>query len=264
MIAGLHYGLKWQDVLKLANACGAACCEILGATPDLSLSRARVLELYDGAPFTPLAFEAAEKSPVPGYENAIGEFLTVAVEELEKLHKRISGASYFQRVADLIVGVEAGGGRVHVTGIGKTEYVSGYIASLFASTGTPAYFLHGTECVHGSAGQVAPGDVVIVISNSGETGEMKKAVTTLKKNGGLIVGVSGNPRSWLARQSDVFLYAGVEHEGSPLNFEPRASILAQVYVLAALSIELQARKNISRANYIAWHPAGIIGEETCD
>jgi len=197
------------------------------------------------------------------YENAVEDFLGIAVEELDKLRRRI-GPGYFQRVADLIQHAEARAGRVHVTGIGKPEYVSGYVSALLSSTGTPAYFLHGTECVHGSAGQVAPGDVVIVISNSGETSEMRLAVTTLKNNGAIIVGVSSSPQSWLARHSDEFLYAGVEREGSPLGFEPRASILAQIYVLAALSIELQSRKNISRTHYNAWHPNGRIGEMTCD
>ncbi len=265
MIAGLRYGLTWGDALRLANACGAACCEIYGATPDLTRSRLRVFEFYDGMPFTPPEFEPTAKSPQhSGYENAIAEFLKVSVEELEKLRSKIGGASYFQRVADLITKVESRGGRIHVTGIGKPEYVSGYISALLSSTGTPAYFLHGTECVHGSAGQVAPGDLVVIISNSGETGEMKAAVTALKKNGALIVGVSGNSQSWLARQSDEFLYAGVEREGSPLNFEPRASIIAEIYVLAALSIELQARKNITRAHYNSWHPGGMIGKASCE
>ncbi|MCI0387973.1 MAG: SIS domain-containing protein [Acidobacteria bacterium] len=210
-----------------------------------------------------MEFVTTAKSP-RDYENAVTEFLEVAVEELEKLRSKIGGESYFRRVADLITGVESRGGRVHVTGIGKPEYVSGYISALLSSTGTPAYFLHGTECVHGSSGQVAPGDVVIVISNSGETSEMKSTVAALKKNGALIVGVSGNTQSWLARQSDEFLFAGVEHEGSPLNFEPRASIIAEIYVLAALSIELQARKNITRSNYNSWHPGGMIGKATCD
>jgi len=116
--------------------------------------------------------------------------------------------------------------------------------------------------VHGSAGQVAPGDVVIVISNSGETGEMKATVAALKRNGALIIGVSGSPQSWLARESNEFLYAGVEREGSPLNFEPRASILAEIYVLAALSIELQGRKGVTHAHYNAWHPGGRIGKAT--
>lgn len=202
-------------------------------------------------------------SSASSYENAVSDFLNIAVEELDKLRVRI-GPDYFKRVADLIQLAEARTGRVHVTGIGKPEYVSGYVSALFSSTGTPAYFLHGTECVHGSAGQVAPGDVVIVISNSGETAEMKCAVTTLKNNGAIIIGVSGNPQSWLARNCDEFLYAGTEREGSPLGFEPRASILAQIYVLAALSIELQARKGITRLHYNAWHPHGRIGEATRD
>ncbi len=202
---------------------------------------------------TPLA------TPENPYETAVSDFLDIAVEELVKLRQRLTPA-YFQRVADLITQAEARGARLHVTGIGKPEYVSGYIAALFSSTGTPAYFLHGTECVHGSAGQVVPGDVVLVISNSGETAEMKTTVMALKANGARLIGVSGNPASWLARQCEEFLFAGVKREGSPLNFEPRASVLAQIYVLAALSIELQARKNITREHYNAWHPGSVIGQ----
>ncbi|MGE0132610.1 MAG: SIS domain-containing protein [Blastocatellales bacterium] len=180
------------------------------------------------------------------------------------MRAKINNEDYFKRAADLIVQAESRGGRVHVTGIGKPEYVAGYISALFSSTGTPAYFLHGTECVHGSAGQVAAGDVVVAISNSGETGEMKATIAALKRNGALLIGVSGNPNSWLANVCDEFLYAGVEREGSPLNFEPRASILAEIYALAALSVELQSRKNITRAHYNSWHPGGTIGKATAD
>lgn len=270
MLAGLHFGLPWNDILKLANACGAACCEILGATPDLSKSRERVFQLYDGAKFdaqTESTAAAAVDSSIASdspYTNAIPFFLDTALAELSKLRAKIGDEAYFKRVADFITAAEADGKRVHVTGIGKPEYVSGYIAALLASVGTPTYFLDATECVHGSAGQVVPGDVVIALSNSGETLELKAAIIALKKNGVKIVGVSGNPNSWLAQQSDEFLYAGVECEGSPLNFEPRASILAEIYVLAALSIELQARKNISRKEYNAWHPGGSIGKATSD
>lgn len=269
MLAGLHFGLAWKDILKLANACGAACCEILGATPDLSKSKARVFELYDGAKanFAPdsTAVAAVESGATSSpYENAIPFFLDTAIAELSKLRAKIGGEAYFKRVADFITAAEADGKRVHVTGIGKPEYVSGYIAALLASVGTPTYFLDATECVHGSAGQVVPGDVVLALSNSGETMELKAAIVALKKNGAKIVGVTGNPNSWLAQQSDEFLYAGVECEGSPLNFEPRASILAEIYVLAALSIELQARKNISRKEYNAWHPGGSIGKATSE
>jgi arabinose-5-phosphate isomerase len=266
MIAGLNYGLNWKDVLKLANACGATCCEISGATPDLTKSRKRVFELYDGSPFDARESEPATSSAPAAspYKNAVSIFLDIAVEELGKLRAKIGNDAYFKRAADLIAQAESRGGRVHVTGIGKPEYVAGYISALFSSTGTPAYFLHGTECVHGSAGQVAAGDVVIAISNSGETGEMKATITAVKRIGALVVGVSGNPNSWLANVSDEFLYAGVEREGSPLNFEPRASILAEIYALAALSVELQSRKNITRAHYNSWHPGGAIGKATAE
>ena len=265
LIAGLHYRLNWTDTLKLANACGAACCELIGATPDTTQSRKRVFELYDGTPFNCEEFHASNAgtggSP---YDNAVSFFLTTAIDEMGKLRERIGNEQYFLQAADLIARVESRGGRVHVTGVGKPEYVSGYISALLSSTGTPAYFLHGTECVHGSAGQVAPGDIVIVISNSGETAEMKSTVTALKRNGALIIGVSGKPDSWLAQQSDEFLYAGVDCEGSPLNFEPRASILAEIYVLAGLSVVLQARKGVTRADYNAWHPGGSIGKATSE
>jgi arabinose-5-phosphate isomerase len=268
MLAGLNYGLKWKDTLKLANACGAACCEVLGATPDLEKSRSRVFELYEGRRFEAAVFEAAPSAQaapsISPYRNAVPIFLEIAIEELGKLRARIGGENYFKRAADLIERVESRGGRIHITGIGKPEYVAGYVAALFSSTGAPAYFLHGTECVHGSAGQVVPGDLVIAISNSGETVEIKAAIAALKRNGALILGVSGNPDSWLAKAGDEFLYAGVEREGSPLNFEPRASILAEIYALAALSIELQSRKNITRTHYSSWHPGGTIGNITSD
>lgn len=195
------------------------------------------------------------------YEHAVSDFLDTAVAELAQLRNQITPA-YFSRVAELIATSEAQGGRVHLTGIGKSEYVANYIAALFSSTGTPAYFLHGTECVHGSAGQVRRDDIVMVISNSGETDEMKAAVATLKRNGAWLIGVSGNPHSWLAQECHEFLFAGVKREGSPLGVEPRASVMAQIFVLAGLSIELQVRKNISAHDLLAWHPGGSIGQST--
>ncbi|MCI6273334.1 MAG: SIS domain-containing protein [Coriobacteriaceae bacterium] len=159
----------------------------------------------------------------------------------------------------LILDAERGGGRVHVTGIGKPGHVSGYAASLLSSTGTPAYELHGTECVHGSAGQVLPGDVVIAISNSGETGELKATVACLKKNGAKIIALTGDPRSWLARQGDVALIAGVRREGDPMNKPPRASILAEVIELQCLSILLQNEFGLTPEKYVIWHPGGALG-----
>ena len=126
----------------------------------------------------------------------------------------VTGMDYseIEAAANLIVEAQKNGGRVHVSGIGKPGHISGYIASLMSSTGNPTYFLHGTEAVHGSCGQLVPGDVVIFISNSGETGEMRATVTAVKNNGCRLIGVSGNPDSWLAGESDVHIFAGVKEE----------------------------------------------------
>lgn len=150
--------------------------------------------------------------------------------------------------------------RVHVSGIGKPAHLAGYIASLMSSTGTPTYFLHGTEAVHGSCGQLAPGDVVIFISNSGETAEMRSTVQVVKDNGCKIIGISGKPDSWLAVHSDAHLLAAIEAEGGPMNRAPRMSILTEMLVLQALSVILQSAEDITPQQYVKWHPGGALGE----
>ncbi|WP_278245886.1 SIS domain-containing protein [Ruminiclostridium cellobioparum] len=178
---------------------------------------------------------------------------------MNSLKSEISVKMY-EKPIKLVMEAEENGNRVHITGIGKPGHVAGYIASLLSSTGTPAYELHGTEAVHGSAGQVKPGDVVIAISNSGETAELKATVTTLKNNGAKIIAVTGKRESWLAKKGDAYLYAGVENEGDPLNRAPRASILAEVFVLQILSLLLQCKKGITSQQYVRWHPGGSLGK----
>lgn len=181
------------------------------------------------------------------------------LEEVSSNLDELTIEKFFPAVS-LIEHAESNGGRVHITGIGKPSHVAEYMASLLSSTGTPTYYLHGTEAVHGSCGQLVPGDVVIAISNSGETGELKATVTAIKKNGCKVIGVSGNENSWLATQSDAFLKAHVENEGGPLNKAPRASILSEIIVLQSLSLILQSKKHISPAQYLMWHPGGKLGE----
>jgi arabinose-5-phosphate isomerase len=164
-----------------------------------------------------------------------------------------------ERAAGLILECESKGGRVHVTGIGKSEHVARYFASLLSSTGTPAYFLHATECIHGSAGQVCSSDITIAISNSGTTPELMCAVEALRNVGSKIIGVSGNRHSPLALAADILIYAGVDNEGGELNLVPRASILAKIYVLCALSVTLETHKGLTREQYARWHPGGAIG-----
>ena len=185
-------------------------------------------------------------------------FDNIAGKEFETFIENIDDKEYTD-AADLILSAQEKGNRVHITGIGKPGHVSSYGASLLSSTGTPTYFLHGTEAVHGSCGQLLPGDVVICISNSGETAELKATVMAIKNNGCSIIGISGNPASFLARESDVHLLAGVEQEGDPLNRAPRASILVENYVIQRLSLLLQTYRNIDPAQYVKWHPGGTLG-----
>ncbi len=165
----------------------------------------------------------------------------------------------FLPAAQLIWDAEAHGNRLHVTGIGKPGHVAGYIASLISSTGTPAYYLHGTEAVHGSCGQLVAGDVVICISNSGETSELKATAIAIRNNGCKIIAVTGNPESWLAKYSDAHILAGVNAEGGPLNRAPRNSILAENLALQVLSVILQEKKNLSPQQYVLRHPGGSLG-----
>ena len=188
----------------------------------------------------------------------VQEFLSIVKESVDEYVAGIDFAA-LSAAKQLILAAEAKGNRLHVTGIGKPGHVSGYAASLFSSTGTPTYELHGTECVHGSAGQTKPGDVVIAISNSGETNELKATVTCLKGVGVHIIALTGNPNSWLANEAEVALIAGVKQEGDSMNKPPRASILAEIIELQCLSILLQNEFGLDPKQYVKWHPGGALG-----
>lgn len=189
---------------------------------------------------------------------ALQSFIEISKKEFDEFFSSISHETY-REAADLILSAKAEGNRMHITGIGKPSHVAEYMASLFSSTGTPTYYLHGTEAVHGSCGQLVPGDVVICISNSGETAELKATVKAIKNNGCRVIGVTGNMDSWLAKESDACLFAGVKQEGGPLNRAPRASILAEVYALQCLSVVLQAERGLTPSEYVKWHPGGTLG-----
>ncbi|WP_075878066.1 SIS domain-containing protein [Merdibacter massiliensis] len=186
-------------------------------------------------------------------------FLANIKEEIDKYIDTID-LDKIEEAAKIILNAEAKGNRVHVTGIGKPGHVAGYIASLLSSTGVPTYELHGTEAVHGSSGQVMPGDVVIAISNSGETMELQATVRTLLANGAHIISCTGNDQSTLAKESEVCLKAHVDKEGDSLNKPPRASIIAEILILQTLSDVLQEYKKLDLNQYVKWHPGGSLGK----
>lgn len=189
---------------------------------------------------------------------ALKVFQNSVKEEFNKFLDTVTVESLSDAI-NLIQDCEKRNGRIHITGIGKPGHVATYMASLLSSTGTPTYFLHGTEAVHGSCGQLVEGDVVICISNSGQTAELQATVNAIHNNGCMVIGVTGNLDSWLAQHSEAVLFAGVGAEGGPLNRAPRNSILAEIYVLQALSVMLQANRAMTPEQYVRRHPGGTLG-----
>jgi arabinose-5-phosphate isomerase len=254
LLVGLQHGLDWQSAARLGNACGAACVQKLGAFPDdAAAARQRVLELYDGA-----ALSLAEAAPDAADVTSALAAYEIAVEELGELGSRLA-PEMFDAALVLLAEARARGGRLHVTGVGKPEHVAHYAASLFSSTGTPASFLHATEAVHGSAGQVVAGDVVIAISNSGETRELLATVALVKRLGARLIAVTGGLASPLADAADAVLDAGVKREGGPLGLAPRASVAAELLVLASLAAAGQQQQGFTRRDYHRRHPSGKLG-----
>jgi arabinose-5-phosphate isomerase len=150
-------------------------------------------------------------------------------------------------------------GRVIVTGMGKSGHVGGKIAATLASTGTPAFFLHPAEGAHGDLGMVARNDVVVALSNSGETDEMLTILPALKRLGVPIVLLTGNPKSTLAAQCEVVLDVSVAEEACPMNLAPTASTTAALAMGDAVAMALLDRRGLRPDDYAALHPGGTLG-----
>ncbi len=256
-VAGLRLGLDPVAAARLGNACGATCCERLGAFPeDAEACRARILQLHQAMGGQPLCIDVVD-TPPPSLP-ALETFCETAATEVSLTTQDLDRAAV-AAAADLIAARRAQGSRVHVTGVGKPAYVAGYVASLLSSTGTPATFLHGTEATHGSVGQLEPGDVVIAISNSGGTRQLVASARAAVGRGAHLVAVTGGADSELADLAEVVLLASVASEGGPLGLAPRASVLNELVVLMALSVALQERRGLDREQYHARHPAGALG-----
>jgi arabinose-5-phosphate isomerase len=150
-------------------------------------------------------------------------------------------------------------GRVVVSGMGKSGHVGGKIAATLASTGTPAFFLHPAEASHGDLGMVAKGDVVLVISYSGETAELLTILPLFKRMGAPLIAMTGNPASTLAREADAHLDISVPAEACPLNLAPTASTTATLAMGDALAVALLKHRGFTEADFARSHPGGALG-----
>lgn len=150
-------------------------------------------------------------------------------------------------------------GRVIVTGMGKSGLVGRKIAATLASTGTPSFFLHPAEGIHGDLGMVTSGDVVLAISNSGETEEIINILPVLKRIGAMIIALTGKSDSTLAKNSEIFLNIGVNKEACPLGLAPTASTTATLAMGDALAVVLLKARNFQPEDFALFHPGGSLG-----
>ena len=182
------------------------------------------------------------------------EVLAIEAEAVRALQQRL-GAEFLAAHA-LILGTR---GRVVVTGMGKSGHVGNKIASTFASTGTPAFFMHPAEASHGDLGMITADDVVVAISNSGESEEILRILPVIKRRGAKVIAITGKPRSTLAREADVHLDAGVEKEACPLNLAPTASTTAVLALGDALAVALLDARGFGSDDFALHHPGGALG-----
>lgn len=181
--------------------------------------------------------------------------LTTEAEAILRLRDRLDGA--FLQAVELITACQ---GRVVWTGMGKSGVICRKLAATMASTGTPALFLHPAEAIHGDLGMVTEQDLVIALSNSGETEEIVRLVELLKRLAVKLIGISSNPQSTLARHADVHLCLWVDREACPHNLAPTASTTAALALGDALAMAVSVRKGFSPEDFARLHPGGRLGK----
>ena len=178
------------------------------------------------------------------------------IDALESLLQAID--ENFVKVVDLI---SCSLGRVMITGVGKSGHVGNKIAATLASLGTPSYFVHATEGVHGDLGMVTSEDIVIAISNSGQTRETLDLISPIRRIGAKLVAVTSRPDSELARQADLVLNIGVQTEADPLGLAPTNSTTATLVLGDALAITLSVNKKFTQKDFGKFHPGGSLGKK---
>jgi arabinose-5-phosphate isomerase len=182
------------------------------------------------------------------------EVLKIEAMGIAALGERLDDS--FLRAVDLLYGCH---GKVVITGMGKSGIVCRKIAATLASTGTPAFFLHAGEGIHGDLGMVMKGDVIVAVSNSGETEEILQLLPHFKLNGLKLIVMTGKPDSTLGKAGDVVLDVGVKQEACPLGLTPTASTTATLAMGDALAVVLLEKKEFKEQDFALRHPGGILG-----
>ncbi len=184
------------------------------------------------------------------------DVIRIEAQAVQALSRSIDGQ--FLKAIDMIAKCR---GRVIVTGMGKAGIIGRKIAATFSSTGTPSIWMHSAEAEHGDLGQVTKNDILMLLSNSGETDETKRLLPLIKKIGAKSIALTGNPRSSLAKYSDVVLDVSVRKEGCPLGLAPMASTTVTLVMGDCLAACLIERKGFQKEDFAFYHPAGTLGKK---
>ncbi len=184
------------------------------------------------------------------------QVLQIEAKAIEQLIGRIN--EQFVQAVEMILACE---GKVVVTGVGKSGIIGQKIASTLASTGTPAFFLHSTEGSHGDLGMLGKKDIVVAISNSGETDELSQILPLIKRYGNKLIALTGKVKSTLARAGDVVLDVSVEEEACPLGLAPTASTTATLAMGDALAVALLEKRGFKKDDFAILHPGGKLGKQ---
>lgn len=169
---------------------------------------------------------------------------------------RIAETPDFAEAVRLIIGCK---GRLVVSGVGKSGHIGRKLAATFASTGTPAFFVHAAEAAHGDLGMITKDDIVLGISYSGETNELLMIVPTLKREGATLIAMTGNPESSLAKHADLHINCHVEREACPLNLAPTSSTTCTLALGDALAVACLSAKGFRKEDFARSHPGGALG-----
>ena len=191
------------------------------------------------------------------------EIKQIAIQVINDEKKAIENLQNYidDRFSKDVETIFSASGRVVVTGIGKSANIAVKIVSTLNSTGTPALFLHAADAIHGDLGMVRPGDVVICISKSGNTPEIKVLVPLIKNFGNTLIAIVGNTDSFLAHEADIVLNTTVAHEACPNNLAPTSSTTAQLVMGDALAVALIECRNFSARDFARFHPGGALGKQ---
>lgn len=190
------------------------------------------------------------------YIKSASQVIDIEIKAVEELRNALN--AHFETACDMMLNCQ---GRVVVTGMGKSGHIANKIAATLASTGTPAFYVHPGEASHGDLGMFRSKDVVLALSNSGETGEVLTLLPVLKRIGCKIIAMTGNENSSLSRNSDVHLNVKVEQEACPLGLAPTASTTASLVLGDALAVTLLEARGFTADDFALSHPGGALGRK---